>query len=149
MRKAISTVAVVCAFLASASGVALAAHSHVSTKRCGGKYTPTCTIPHITNTPPSPKCSDVGHKVKLPNMTFTSNSGIKSITVKEGGRTIKNVSFKGQGPTQYSIKGLMVSSTGLKAGGHLVSVKITDVRGRSASKTLRFSICVSTPVFTG
>lgn len=82
-------------------------------------------------------------------MTFTSNSGIRTIMVQEGGRTIKTVTFKGQGPTQYSINGLKVTSTGLKAGGHPVTVKITDIRGRSASKTLRFSVCVSTPVFTG
>lgn len=82
-------------------------------------------------------------------MTFTSNSGIKSITVKEAGRTLKSITFTGQGPTQYSIKGLLVSTAGLKAGGHPVTVKITDVSGRSVSKTLRFSVCVSTPVFTG
>jgi hypothetical protein len=82
-------------------------------------------------------------------MTFTSNSGIRKIQIREGARTLKLITFKRQGPTQYTVKGLRVSTLGLFAGGHPITVKVTDIRGRSASKTLRFSVCVATPVFTG
>jgi hypothetical protein len=149
LRKAISTVVVACAFVAGASGVASASQKHVATRRCGTKYTATCTVPKITNKPVSAKCISTGAAYTLPSMTFTSNSGIKKIQITEGGRTIKVISFNGQGRTQYTIKSLRLSTAGLNAGGHPITVKVTDIRGRSASKTLRFSVCVATPVFTG
>lgn len=152
MRKAISTVVVACAFVAGAAGVASASavRAHGSTKkRCGTKYTPACTTPKITNKPVSPKCVDVGSTYVVPTITLTSNSGIRKVQVQEGSHSLKSVTFKGQGVTQYSIKSLGLSTTGLASGAHSLSVKVTDIRGRSASKTFHFSICVATPVFTG
>lgn len=149
MRKAISTVVVACAFLAGASGVATAAGKHVSTRRCGHRYTPSCTKPHITSHKVSPKCVVSGTGFKLPKITFTSNSGIRRIQVRENGRSVKLVKFKGQGKTQYKLSGLKLRTLGLNSGPHVVSVKVTDIRGRSASKTMRFAVCVATPVFTG
>jgi hypothetical protein len=92
---------------------------------------------------------NVGTRYVLPNITFTSNAGIRSIQVREGAKTIKLITFKGSGPTQYALKSLGISTLGLTSGGHMLSVKVTDVRGRSVSKSLPFSICVTKPVFTG
>ena len=122
---------------------------HVSTTRCGNKYTPACTKPKIKNRPLSAKCVSAGARYTLPNVTFTSNAGIRRIQVREGAKTLRTISFTGKGPTQFALKGLAVSTLGLKSGGQQLTVKVTDVRGKSASKTLRFSVCVSTPVFTG
>lgn len=125
------------------------AHSHVSTRRCGNKYTPACTKPRIVNRALSAKCVSAGSKYKLPKITFTSNSGIRRIQIREGARTIKLIRFKGQGRTQYTINRLQVATLGLVAGGHPIILRVTDIRGRSVSKTLRFSVCKATPVFTG
>ncbi len=86
---------------------------------------------------------------KLPTITFVSNAGIKKIQVTLAPRTIKLITFPGQGPTQYSLTNVAVPTTGLLAGAHSVSVEVTDVANKSASKTLRFSICQTKPVFTG
>lgn len=150
LRKAISTVVVACAFVAGAAGVASASQkSHVRHRRCGTLYTSTCTVPKIVSKPVSAKCVSTGTGYKLPPITFTSNSGIRKIQIREGGRTIKLISFRGRGLTQYKLKSLALSTRGLGAGGHPVTITVTDIRGRSASKTVRFSVCVATPVFTG
>lgn len=149
LRKAISTVVVAVAFVAGASGVATAARSHVSTTRCGTKYTPACTKPKIKPKPVSPVCVSAGTRYAVPTITITSNAGIRKIQVTDAPKVIRTITFSGKGPTQFAIKGLGVSTLGLTAGGHLIIVTVTDVKGKSASKTLRFSVCVSTPVFTG
>lgn len=107
------------------------------------------TTPKIINTPPSAKCVSTGTGYKLPKVTFTSNSGLRSVQVREGSRTLKTVTFKGDGTSQYTLQGLSVATLGLGSGGHDVSLRVTDVKGRTASKTLHFLVCVSTPVFTG
>jgi hypothetical protein len=156
LRKAIATVVVAFAVAGGASGVATAARPHVSTKKCGTKYTPACkktpqvfTKPSIKTPPVSPKCVSTGGTYKLPKITFTASAGIRRVQVREGSRTIKVITFKGSGRTRYSLSGLTVRTSGLGSGAHQLSVKITDARGRSASKTVRFSVCVATPVFTG
>jgi hypothetical protein len=149
LRKAISTLAVACAFVAGASGVAEAAKTHVKPTRCGTKYTPRCTGPKISSKSLPPQCRDAGPTFTLPTITFVSNSGIKKIQVVMSPRTIKLVTFPGQGKTQYSLKGVQIPTKGLVAGGHSVSVTVTDIANKTASKTLRFSICQTKPVFTG
>ena len=149
LRKAISTVVVAVAFVAGASGVATAAHMHVSTTRCGHKYTPACTKPNIKHEPLPAKCVSAGSRYAVPTVTFTSNAGIRRIQVTAASKPVRTITFTGQGPQQFALKGLGVSTVGLTSGGHLITVKVTDVRGKSASKTLPFSVCVATPVFTG
>lgn len=166
LRKAITTVVVGCAVAAVGAGVgvATAAGPQVGGKKCGTKYTPGCkhhppppppapppqfTKPQIKTPPVSPKCIDTGGIYRLPTVTFTAQAGIRRIQVREGSHTVKLVTFKGSGHTKYLLRGLKVHTTGLGAGGHQLSVRVTDARGRSASKTLRFSVCVATPVFTG
>jgi ribosomal protein L28 len=107
------------------------------------------TTPKIVNNPPSAKCVNTGGKYKLPKVTFTSNSGIRSVQVRTGAKTVKTVSFPGKGASQYTLNGLSIATLGLASGGHDVSLRVTDVKGRAATKTLHFLVCVSTPVFTG
>lgn len=129
--------------------MALAAQTHarplVSTTRCGNKYTPACIKPTIKPNPASTKCVTAGGSFTLPSVRFTSNAGIRKIQIREGSKTLKTITFKGQGPTQYTLKGLTVSTLRLDSGGHPLTVKITDVKGRTATKTLSFSICQSSP----
>ena len=158
LRKAITTVVLGCAVAAGASGVATAGGLNVAGKKCGTHYTPACkkhpqpqvlTKPNIKTSPVSPKCIDTGATYTLPKVSFSAEAGIRSIQVREGSRTLKLITFRGRGHTKYSLLGLKVPTQGLGAGGHQLSVRVTDARGRSASKTLRFSVCVATPVFTG
>jgi hypothetical protein len=149
LRKAISILVVAGVFVAGASGLATAAQTHarahVSTTRCGNKYTPACIKPTIKSSPASTKCVSAGSNYTLPRVRFTSNAGIRTIQIREGSKTIKTIKFKGQGPTQYTLKGVAVSTLRLAAGGHPLTVKITDVKGRSVTKTLSFAICGSSP----
>jgi hypothetical protein len=124
------------------------ARAHVSTTRCGNKYTPACTAPHISHSPISGKCVSGGSTYTLPNLRFTSNAGIRKIQIREGSRTLKVIKFKGQGPTQYTLKSLAITTLRLAAGGHPITVKITDVKGRSVSKSISFSVCEATPKIT-
>jgi hypothetical protein len=117
---------------------------HVATTRCGNRYTPACRVPTIKTTT-STKCVNPGSNFTLPNVRFTSNAGIRTIQIREGSKVLKTITFKGQGPTQYTLKGLAVSTLRLDAGGHPLTVKITDVRGRSSTKSLSFAVCSTTP----
>jgi hypothetical protein len=90
-----------------------------------------------------------GTRYAVPNITITSNAGIRRIQVTDAPKPVRTITFTGKGPTQFVIKGLGVSTVGLSSGGHVVTVTVTDVKGKTASNTLRFSVCVSKPVFTG
>ncbi len=153
MRKAILTVAVAFALIAVTTGVADAASSsakrHVLDTRCGNTYTPACHKPRISNKTPDPQCVDIGTAYKLPTISFTSNAGIKKITVLLGNKTIKSVSFSGQGPVKYAIKTLAVPTVDLLSGAHAVSVDVTNTAGATVHKTLNFSVCQAAPEFTG
>jgi hypothetical protein len=128
--------------------LAVAAQSHVSGASCGNKYTPACTVPKIHHAPLSAKCVPGGGKYTLPKLTFTSNSGIRTIQIKEGPRVLKTIHFKGRGRTQYTLRGFAVSTLSLTAGGHPLTVKVTDIRGRSTTRKLSFSVCEATPRIT-
>lgn len=126
--------------------------------KCGTTiYTPTCkkasqkkfAKPSIKTPPVSPKCVSTGSTYKLPTLTFKAPAGLRRVQVREGSKTVKLLTFHGRGTTHYTLRNLTVHTLGLGSGGHALSVRITDAKGRSASKTLRFSVCVSTPVFTG
>lgn len=149
LRKVILAVTVVLAMVVGASAVATAGQSHVTAKRCGGRYGPSCTKPNILNKPLSMSCVHLGAGYELPVITFTSNSGIRDIKVEAGGTTVKTVTFSGQGPTQYVLKHFRLSTLGFNSGPQAVTLSVTDVKGRTVSKVLRYSICVAKPVFTG
>jgi hypothetical protein len=162
LRKAISVIVIACAFVAGASGVADATGSHAKT--CGTLYTPACkakpkkkhkpkpkpptTKPKVT-VPMSPGCKNAGQADTLPTFTFVSNAGLRKIKVVFQSKTLKVFNFKGKGPKQFKLIGVRVPTKGLKAGAHNVTVTAADVKGKSVSKTLRFTICQAKPVFTG
>jgi len=166
---------IACAFVAGASGVADAASSNAKAagsfakgKKCGTLYTPGCkpkkhkkhkpkpkpkpkpktTKPKVT-VPMTPGCKSAGPADKLPTITFVSNAGLRKIKVVFEAKTLKVVTFKGKGPGQFKLNGVRVPTKGLAAGAHSVTVTGTDVKGKSVSKTVRFTICQAKPVFTG
>lgn len=150
----ISTCAIACALFAGVSGVAEAKKpvkkSKASTALCGTTYTAACTAPTVTYTTPSPQCVDAGPAYKLPDFKFAANAGLAKVeVVLDDPQTIKTVNFTGTGPTQYTLKGVTVPTTGLAAGAHHVTVSATDDAGKNVSKTLRFTICQTKPAFTG
>jgi hypothetical protein len=119
-------------------------------KRCGTKYTKPCTIPSVNLRTPPVVCHKPSTSFDLPAATLTSLPGMRKIVVTEDGKKVlKSVSFKGQGPQQYSVSRLKISTAGLKSGVHSITITVTDVRGKKASRTVRFSVCASVPVFTG
>ena len=161
MRRAFRTTFVVgalalCGLSTAAIAVAApSASSSAAATRCGtGQYETKCTAPKFTYRAPSAKCQAVGTAVDVPKVTFTSNAGLRQITVKLGGKTVKQVSFKGKGPTQYILKGLKIPTNGLSSGSHSVLVSAKDVRSKTTTSTMHFVICkpkpvATKPVFTG
>lgn len=148
MRKAIATVLIAGAAVAVVPGVA----SGVSA-RCGTTYTVKCRPPHVHNRPASPKCvkNTPGSRYNLPILGFRSTAGIRKIKIRlrNPPRKVYFHRFKGQGPTYRKLKHIHVNTSGLKKGAHFVRITVTDVRGVSRGKTLRFAVCASTPQFTG
>jgi hypothetical protein len=150
LRKLIVTIGLAGVIALGAGGAAQGSTVKVSGKRCGTTYTPSCTKPSVSFSTPSPQCITAGAFYALPTLTFVSNAGIRSISVAlSDPSSVKNISFKGEGPTQYKLKGVKFRTAGLKAGAHHLKVSVKDVKGKTASKTIRFSICVAKPVFTG
>jgi hypothetical protein len=162
VRKAISTVVIACAFVAGASGIADAASSNAKGKTCGTLYTPKCkakpkkhkpkppptTKPNVT-APTTPGCKKMGLAAELPTFTFVSNAGLRKIKVVFQAKTLKVLTFKGKGPKDFKLIGVRVPTKGLAAGAHQATVTAVDVKGKSVSKTVRFTICKPAPHFTG
>jgi hypothetical protein len=144
MRKVLSTLLIAGALVAALTSLA----SGATGKRCGTLYKPPCTKPTITVHSLPPACTKPGATITLPTIKFSSNAGIHKVTVKLGSKVLKSKTFSGRGPTHYSIKGLKVSTKGLK-GSHTITISVRDINGRTASRTLRFNICAVKPVFTG
>lgn len=144
MRKVLSTLLIAGAMILAAASLA----SGASGKRCGTTYTKPCTKPVITTHAIPPSCKAPGKSFTLPTIKFSSNAGIRKIKITLGSKVLKSKTFSGRGPTHYTVKGLKVSTKGLK-GSHTIKVFIKDVNGRTASRTLRFHVCTVKPVFTG
>jgi len=161
MRRAFRTTFIVGALAVSGlstAAIAVAAPSASSSavaKRCGtGQYEKKCTNPKFTYKAPSAKCQSVGAEFAVPKVTFTSVAGLRQITIKLGGKTVKTVAFKGNGPTQYTLNSFNIATKGLSSGSHDVLVAATDVRSKTTSSTMHFVICkpaavATKPVFTG
>lgn len=146
MRRLIFPLLGVVAVVAlSAIPVASASKSH-AVKKCGTLYTPPCKKPTIA-VASKVTCAHTGTVLKFP-IHVKGNAGLRKVTVKVGGKTIKVVTFKG-GPTNKTIT-VAVSTRGSKAGLFTLTVITTDVRGKSVSKNAHFTICKpKPPVFTG
>ena len=161
MRKLIVMLCLAAALMVGvASGAQAAgqkAHRHArcaaSVKVHKNQYLPMCTNPRINFKTPSAQCVKGLLPYKLPELTFVSNAGIRSIRLELiPPHLLKLVTFSGEGKTQYRLKGFTLNLHGLKAGVHHIKVQVKDVRGKTVTKTLRFTVCTvhtATPVFTG
>jgi hypothetical protein len=145
MRKLLSTLSLAAAIAVVTAGLA----SGAATKRCGTRYTPRCTGPAVVVVPPSLLCKTPGEKVTIAPIKSNSIAGIRKITIKVDGKTVKTFVYHGSGPQHATIKGFSVSTHGLSAGMHTVTVTTTDVRGKMAKRTVRFTVCTVKPAFTG
>lgn len=143
MRKVLSTLLIAGALVIGLSSLANGAQG----PRCGTLYTPTCTRPHITARGPA-GCRAPKKTFQLSPIRFSSNAGIRRITVKLGSKILKSKHFSGRGPTQYTVRHLKVHTTGLASGGHTITISVTDVKGKTTRDTIRFTVCPP-PKFTG
>jgi hypothetical protein len=146
VRKVLLITVLAGALVAAVASIA----SGATGARCGTRYTKPCTPPHFTIVL-SPNCHKGGSAVTLPATTFVSTAGIRRIDVTFNFVPLKTFRFSGLGPTQFTLRGFKISTNGLKAGIYPVTITITDVRGRTMTRTVRFSICrpASKPIFTG
>jgi hypothetical protein len=89
--------------------------------------------------------------VHIPTTTITSAGGLKTVTVKLDGHTIKTVkiSAKTAAVNSYTLKNVSISTKGLKSGLHTVTVTAVDAAGRTARRVFHFTICKPKPKFTG
>ena len=125
----------------------------------GQAQLPTCP-PGTTNTqycqvgPPvlnahalSAACRASASRVLVPTTTITSVAGLKTITVKLDGHTIKTVRTASK--KSYTLKNVKLNTSGLKPGLHTVTVTAVDTGGRTSRRVFRFTICKPKPKFTG
>jgi hypothetical protein len=145
MRKVIVTVFTAGVLAVVVAGLA----SGATAARCGTLYTPACTPPTITTVPLTLVCHNAGATINLPTITVKSNSGIKKVSVTLGSKTIHSTTYSGRGPTTVTLSGLKIHTAGLSTGVHTITITTTDIRGKKAAHTLKFSICAPVPVFTG
>lgn len=145
MRKVLSTL-----LIAGALGMALASvASGAPGVRCTHKSY--CSRPTIATRSLPAACRAPGSTIKLPNIRVgggTEPPGIRKITVTLGSKVLFSKSFKKPGPLTYTIKGLKVHTKGLSSGAHKIKIFARDNFGRTATRTLRFSVC-KPPPFTG
>jgi hypothetical protein len=91
-------------------------------------------------------CRAKNSSFTLPAITVTSGNQIKriQITLRSTPRTIKIVNL----PKKVYVKvlrGVVVSTAGLAAGIHTITITTTPRKGRSFSKTLHFAVCAPPP----
>lgn len=141
---AVSAVFAMTASLASSRTRAPAAHV-TAVVRCGGLYKPPCKKPTVI-TRSIVSCQQTGKVLSFP-ISVHANAGLKRAVVRQGGRTIKTKTFPGY-PTSASFSAT-VSTHGFGPGLFSLGVTVTDTRGKTASKTVHFTICRPQPVFTG
>jgi hypothetical protein len=145
MRKLLFTLSLAAVVAALMAGLASGAATH----RCGTRYTPRCSGPAVVVTPPSLQCKAPGKSVALAPIKASSIAGIRKITIKVDGKTVKTYTFHGSGPQHKTVSGVSISTKGYKAGVHTVTVTTTDVKGKTATRTVRFTVCTVKPAFTG
>jgi hypothetical protein len=144
MRKVLSTLLIACALVFAAASLA----SGATAKRCGTLYKPPCTKPTIKVRPIPPACKPPRSTFTLPIIKFHSIAGIRKITVSIGSTFLYEKTFKGSGPTNYTVKGIKVHTKPLKTGAQKIKIFVKDIGGRTRTKFLRFTVCPP-PRFTG
>ena len=148
-RLLISLVGVFAVFAMTASLASSASRpqnaAHASAIHCGGLYQPPCTAPVVISRSVV-ACQQTGTTLTFP-VTLRANAGLRGATVRFRGKKVKSKKFPGN-PTSAKFK-VTVHTKGLKAGLFTLSTKVTDTRGKSATKSVHFTICKPKPVFTG
>lgn len=150
MRKVLFTfLAAVAVLAATASFAAGASHrpsAHVSVIRCGQTiYQPPCVGPAVVARS-AVACRNTGTILRFP-VSAHAIAGLASASAKYKGKTIKKVKFTGSPQNGHFT--VVISTKGNKPGLFTLTVRATDTRGVSASRTVHFTICRPKPVFTG
>lgn len=151
MRRFSLTVAGVVVLAALTAGMASGrSSSHARPAlavKCGTLYTPPCTPP-VLNVKIPPACKHKGSTISIP-ITEKSNAGLKSLTVKFGTKTVLSAKYS-TSPQSKSYADVPVSTAGLKSGVvYSITIKMVDTKNRVKNATLHFTICKTTPIFTG
>jgi hypothetical protein len=150
MRKIVFSLVGAVAVLALTASLAVGAskgdpRAHASAPLCGTLYTPPCTAPTVV-VKSIVACKNTGTELHFP-ITVSGNAGLKSVTVKLGNKTIKTVKYTSR-PKHKSLT-VSVNTHGFKPGVYTLTVKVTDVRGKTHTRVVHFTICTPKPVFTG
>jgi len=91
-------------------------------------------------------CQATGKTLRFP-ITANSAAGLQSGLVRFRGRIIKKKSFPSHPNTAHFTATL--STRGFKPGLFRLTASITDTLGKTASRSVHFTICKPKPVFTG
>lgn len=149
MRKvllmSIATFAVMAVTASLASASHGSARAQVSVVRCGALYQPPCIAPTVIARS-AVACRNTGTILRFP-VSVHAVAGLARASATYKGKAIKKVTFKGS-PTNGHFT-VVVSTKGNKPGLFTLTVRATDTRGKSASRTVHFTICRPKPVFTG
>lgn len=83
-----------------------------------------------------------GARYTLPVLRFASTTGIRriKIRVRNERRKVFARRYRGRGPTHRSLRHIHVKTKGLAKGAHVLKITVTDVRGRSRTRTIRFVV---------
>lgn len=128
-----------------AAGASKRPSAHASVVRCGGLYQPPCIAPTVIARS-AVACRNTGTTLTFP-VSVHAIAGLANASAKYKGKTIKKVTFKGSPQNGHFT--VVISTRGNKPGLFKLTVRATDTRGKSASRTVHFTICRPKPVFTG
>jgi hypothetical protein len=149
MRKVIVGLAGICAVLAASVGIASAsgggAHSAQAGVTCDTLYTPPCGPPSAVVVSKA-SCQKTGKTLHFP-IRLHAPAGLRKVLVTFRGKKIKTVTYQGKPETKTL--SVTISTRGFKPALFTLTVKVTDVKGRTATRHAHFTICKPKPVFTG
>jgi len=148
MRKFILALAGAVALVALTANLAVGASRRAkdpAPTRCGTLYTPPCKGPAAV-VRSKIACQNSGTVLRFP-VSASGSAGLREVTVHFGGKTIKVVHYTGA-PLKKTLT-VVINSKGFKPGLYSLTVKVTDVLGKTVTKVAHFTICTPKPVFTG
>jgi hypothetical protein len=147
MRRVLVTLLAAFAVLALTANLAAGANkpaAHPAAK-CGGLYQPPCIGPTVIARS-AVACRNTGAVLRFP-VSVHAIAGLAKATAKYKGKVIKSITFHGNPQSGHFT--VVISTRGNKPGLFTLTLHVTDVRGKSASRTVHFTICRPKPVFTG
>lgn len=125
----------------------------VNSQWCGPPQTPPSSPPSevpaqaLSSSPPtfsahalSAACRAAASRIRVPATTIRSAAGLKLVTIKLDGQTIKTLTISPAKDT-FTLKNFQINTRGLKRGLHTVAVTATDSAGSVARRVFRFTIC--------